>query len=350
MAEKKPFYRPQIWIPADKTVPESGFTHGGTFHADDVLATAVLTMLNPDFRVERGFEVPEEYRLSDALWTRKGAGDWLTGNMPKRIVYDIGGGAFDHHQKGAEKRRNGYPYAAFGLIWRRFGSLLLTPRDAALFDMEFVQAVDLSDNTGSFQAIAQTLHDYNPTWEETQDYDACFQKAVAQAMEILEGRFRQIRAQRDAVGELRRILDQRKREIAAAKPAEDADAGEKGKWEASRRVITLHQSLPWMMTLRNTDYLYVIYPSNRKGYQIQAIPSVKEKNVMKAPFPGAWRAKDPETLAKLTGIPDFRFCHESGYLSVTDTEESAEKVAEMAARLYLEWEKKKEQEEKKEKE
>ena len=37
------------------------------------------------------------------------------------IVYDVGGGMFDHHSEPRECRPNGVPYAAFGLLWRVVG-------------------------------------------------------------------------------------------------------------------------------------------------------------------------------------------------------------------------------------
>ena len=70
-------------------VPARGFTHGGKFHADDVFATALLRILRPDFKVQRGFEVPDDF---------------------DGIVYDIGGGMFDHHDADRPLRPNGVPY------------------------------------------------------------------------------------------------------------------------------------------------------------------------------------------------------------------------------------------------
>ena len=77
-------------------VPAKGFTHGGKFHADDVFSTALLQIVRPDFTVQRGFTVPDDF---------------------DGIVYDVGLGLFDHHQEPRETRPNGVPYAAFGLLW-----------------------------------------------------------------------------------------------------------------------------------------------------------------------------------------------------------------------------------------
>ena len=57
-------------------IPAKGFTHGGKFHADDVFSTALLQILRPDIQVTRGFVVPDDF---------------------DGIVYDVGGGMFDHH-------------------------------------------------------------------------------------------------------------------------------------------------------------------------------------------------------------------------------------------------------------
>lgn len=54
------------------------FTHGGKFHADDVFSSALLLYINPEISITRGNSVPDDF----------------TG-----IVFDIGRGEFDHHQK-----------------------------------------------------------------------------------------------------------------------------------------------------------------------------------------------------------------------------------------------------------
>ena len=59
------------------------FTHGGKFHADDIFSSALLLYLNPEIQITRGNQVPEEY---------------------DGIVFDIGRGAYDHHQKDSRIR------------------------------------------------------------------------------------------------------------------------------------------------------------------------------------------------------------------------------------------------------
>ena len=40
---------------------DKGFTHAGSFHADDVFSTAFLKILNPNIKITRGFVVPTNY-------------------------------------------------------------------------------------------------------------------------------------------------------------------------------------------------------------------------------------------------------------------------------------------------
>ena len=73
-------------------------------HADDVFSSALLLYINPEISITRGNSVPDDF----------------TG-----IVFDIGRGEFDHHQKDSRIRENGVPYAAFGLLWEAVGADIL---------------------------------------------------------------------------------------------------------------------------------------------------------------------------------------------------------------------------------
>lgn len=103
------------------------FTHSGKFHADDVFSSALLLSVNPEITIHRGSQVPEDF---------------------KGIVFDIGRGKYDHHQRDSRIRENGVPYAAFGLLWEELGAEILGEELAEKFDEAFVQPLDNNDNTG----------------------------------------------------------------------------------------------------------------------------------------------------------------------------------------------------------
>ena len=82
----------------------TAFTHSGKFHADDVFSAALLLYLNPEITITRGNRVLEDF---------------------DGIVFDIGRGRYDHHQKDSRVRENGIAYAAFGLLWEELGAEIL---------------------------------------------------------------------------------------------------------------------------------------------------------------------------------------------------------------------------------
>jgi uncharacterized UPF0160 family protein len=259
------------------------FTHGGLFHADDVFASALLEILNPEIVIERGNKVPDGY---------------------DGIVFDIGMGRYDHHQHDKRYRDNGVPYAAFGLLWDDFGELILEKNDAKLFDEVFVQPIDLTDNTGDKNMLSQCISDFNPVWNEHIESNAAFEEAVIFAKEILEKRFRVIKANREAYNRVRAMMPDDK-----------------------SRIFIMKEAMPWKEAIRGTDIMYVIFPSIRGGYMVQAVPDDEDKNKLKKPFPENWRGKNAEELRNITGIETFNFCHISGFLCSTGTLEDATKVA-----------------------
>lgn len=267
-------------------VPDKGFTHGGKFHSDDVFATAFLRILNPEIQVERGFEVPENF---------------------DGIVYDIGRGEFDHHQKDKEYRENGCPYAAFGLIWRAYGSEFVGEEEAQRFDAEFIQPLDESDNTGCDNILAKIISEFNPGWDSEVPYDECFWKAVDMAEIILRNHFKAVE------GILRgRVLV------------------EQAMQESDGRILVLSVYAPWKKEVIGSSYQFVVYPSNRGGYSVQGVAVSTEDNSLVCDFPKEWWGAETEELQKMSGIKSLRFCHPNGFLAAADTLEDAVKAAEYA--------------------
>ena len=95
-------------IKLTKNINEANcITHSGTFHADEIFATVIISKIILDITLIRLQEVREE----------------VGKNV---LVYDIGGGKFDHHQFGGNgERPNGVKYAACGLIWKEYGKEVL---------------------------------------------------------------------------------------------------------------------------------------------------------------------------------------------------------------------------------
>ena len=66
------------------------------------------------------------------------------------------------------------------------GPGLVGERQARLIDENFIQPLDLNDNTGEQNSLCDAIGFFNPVWDSKEDQDACFFKAVAVAKQILE--------------------------------------------------------------------------------------------------------------------------------------------------------------------
>lgn len=261
------------------SVPDRGFTHGGKFHADDVFSTAFLRLLNPAIVVSRGFEVPEQF---------------------DGIVYDIGRGRFDHHQEDKEIRKNGCPYAAFGLLWREYAPSAVGEKEAKWFDEKFIQPLDESDNTGCYNVLAEIIDEFNPSWDSEESYDDCFWRAVDFAEQILRNHF-QVTA---GVERAKALVEQ---------AMQDGDG----------EILVLPTYVPWKEAVVGSSYQLVVYPSNRGGFSVQGVPVGKVDNTLVCAMPSQWWGKDASEVSEISGISTLRFCHASGFLAVAETKEDA---------------------------
>ena len=273
------------------------FTHGGKFHADDVFSAALLLYLNPEIQISRGNQVPEDF---------------------DGIVFDIGRGAYDHHQKDSRIRENGVPYAAFGLLWEALGAEILGEELALSFDETFVQPLDNNDNTGEKNELASLIGNFNPAWDAEGGADEAFFQAVSVAGMILENKFERCRGNERADRRVEEILAEQERAIKAGEiPAEN------------RQILILPEFVPCQKHLSETEIAFVIFPSNRGGYCIQ--PQKREYSLnYKCSFPLAWLGLENEELEAASGIAGAVFCHKGGFLMTTKTLEEAVQAAKIS--------------------
>lgn len=290
-------------------------THDGTFHADDLFATATLSILN-----KGNIEI---IRTRNNEIIKKGD-----------YIYDVGGeniqekDLFDHHQKGgAGSRPNGVPYASFGLVWKKYGEQLCGSKDVAnKIDEKIVQPIDAIDNGidftkplygGSVPCGPDVVFMNNkPTWkEEEKDLNKIFKEQVKKVMEFL---LREIEVTKSDVEAINIMMD-------AYNKASD------------KRIIIIDKDFPrylYQDTLsRVPEPIYLVFPSGHSSmWKVEAISKSPDSMENRKMFPESWRGyldEDPK-LKEITGISDIVFCHKGGFLSVTLSKESAIKLAEMA--------------------
>ena len=262
----------------------SAFTHSGKFHADDVFSAALLLYLNPEITITRGNQVPENY---------------------EGLVFDIGRGQYDHHQKDSRIRDNGVPYAAFGLLWEKLGPEILGEELALKFDESFVQPLDINDNTGEKNELATLIGNFNPGWDSKSSNDEAFFQAVSVAGMILENKFERYLGNERADRRVEEVLTEHAASLASGDtPAENTN------------ILILPEFIPCQKRLSETNIAFVIFPSNRGGYCIQ--PQKKEYSMnYKCSFPAEWLGLENEELQEVTGLKTAGFCHKGGFLMTT---------------------------------
>ena len=277
------------------------FTHGGKFHADDVFSAALLFYINPEITILRGNRVPDDF---------------------DGIVFDIGRGAYDHHQRDSRVRENGVPYAAFGLLWEAVGAEILGEELAEEFDEAFVQPLDHNDNTGEKNELATLIGNFNPTWDAQGGNDEAFFQAVSVAGMILENKFERYRGNERADRRVEEILEEHRQAVTSGKrDSEDA------------KILILPEFVPCQKRLSETEIAFVIFPSNRGGYCIQ--PQKKEYSMnYKCSFPKQWLGLENEELQEATGLASAGFCHKGGFLMTVGDEADAIRACEISLEEY----------------
>lgn len=269
------------------------FTHGGKFHADDVFSSALLLYINPEIVISRGNKVPEDF---------------------DGIVFDIGRGRYDHHQKDSRVRENGVPYAAFGLLWEVLGKEILGEELAEKLDESFIQPLDTNDNTGEKNELATLIGNFNPPWDAKGGSDEAFFQAVSVAGMILENKFERYRGNARADQRVEQVLEEH---------------------NPKDRILVLPEFIPCQKALAETEIAFVIFPSNRGGYCIQ--PQKREYSMnYKCSFPSQWLGLEGEELVKETGLSSAVFCHKGGFLMTVGELEDAKAACKKALEVYQE--------------
>lgn len=283
-------------------------THGGVFHADEVIATVILSKILDDVTVFRTFKVPEE--LADDV-----------------IVYDIGRGEFDHHQKGGNgSRENGVPYAACGLIWKKFGHEVVadTPNPELvwnLIDRDLIQGIDAVDNgtmpaadyPAQAMSFSQVISGFNPNWDSSEDADEAFVKAVAFAEVVFDNML-----------------------ATAVSKAKAQQIVEEAIEASEEHIMVLDQFVPWQDFIfaseneKAGDVQFVVFPSNRGGYNWQCVPDAFGSTGQRKPVPTEWRGLNGSDLQEVTGVETAVFCHQAGFIGSAKTLEDAIALAKLA--------------------
>lgn len=278
-------------------------THGGSFHSADVMATAILMKVFEDATICRTNKLEGKLR-------------------EEAVIYDIGRGKFDHHQKVDCCRKNRVPYSCAGLIWKAFWPQIVDNFYVyKIVDRKLMQGIDAIDNGTTIRndyiiqvmSVYHCIDSFNPTWDSSDTYDEAFLRAVAFAKIVLDNTVKNAIAKVNG----KEIVEE---------AIENSENG----------IMVLETKVPWqeyIFTSRNKkkkDILFVVYPASRGGYAFKAVPAELGEFSRKKTAPKEWRGLEDEELQKVTGIKTALFCHPLGFTGRAETLEDAIAMAILA--------------------
>ncbi|MBU3214049.1 MYG1 family protein [Clostridium estertheticum] len=285
-------------------------THSGKFHADDVMATAILRLLLGDIKVIRTRDEEVLKKLD--------------------FVYDISLGEFDHHQLDKEIRENNIPYAASGLVWREFGSRVIQKFNSEFdeddiisifdyIDKTLVQGIDAIDNgidsKSEFKvtSISDIIQNFNPTWDDDSSKDDAFEEAVGFAIVVIK-----------------RIIS---RQVSVIKARDIVNKGFQNR--EVNEIMVLKNGCPWLQQLLkidiNCEVLFVISPGdNNAEYKIQTVKKTAGTFEARKDLVESIRGKSSDEINSIIKIDDAIFCHKAGFIASTKSLTSALKIAKLS--------------------
>ncbi len=289
-------------------------THDGTFHADDVFASAALYLW-----AEKSSKRIEIKRSRDEAEIKKA--DIV---VDVGMQYDPSMCRFDHHQKGgAGVHDNGVPYASFGLIWKHYGDFICGNLEVAkMIEQRLVIPIDARDNGIRVSLpnekeildhrTSDMISNFNMTWlENYNDTGRQFKKSVIFAKEI--------------------IL----REIATSYAESE---GIKLTKEAIRNqnnpeILILDKYVDWGKAVSMSVGVKLVVYQHKNGHDwcVQSgRDDLEDYNSDRANLPKEWGGLRDLDLEQVSGIKGASFCINGGWFGTSRTKEGAIAMAKKA--------------------
>lgn len=290
-------------------------THDGVFHADESMAAAILKSRPLITKIIRS-------RVIDPT-----AG----------VVFDVGGvndgkTFFDHHQRGgAGERPNGIPYAAAGLVWRKFGPdlvLLYTTNPEWIADVvervdaKLIQPIDAADTgylRGKLDPVKELpLLSFSHAISMLNDNPTGFEMAVHICVEVLEGAVR---------GALEWVSGRASCRMHLNVQIRNDDS-----------ILELPKFIPgWqehLLSLSGNECAkFLVYPDEKGAdttWMVQQIPLHAESFEGRLQLPESWAGLRDGVLKEKTGVADAVFCHPGRFICGARTRTGALALANLA--------------------
>jgi len=154
---------------------------------------------------------------------------------------------------------------------------------------------------------------FNPTWDSEKEPDEAFLEAVNFAETIFN-----------------KVFESAISTVKAQEIVEEAIQKSEGS------IMILDCFVPWQEVLfasenaKAEDILYVVFPSNRGGYNWQCVHDALGSFGQRKPVPEGWKGLRGQELQETTWIRTAIFCHPAGFMGAAETLEDCIKMVKLA--------------------
>lgn len=280
--------------------PRSFGTHDGTFHADEVTASALLLLFDCIDR-DKIVRTREPEILNTCEYVCDVGG-----------IYDSSRKKFDHHQAEYQGA-----LSSAGMILLYLNEIgKISGKEYDLFNQSLVYGVDAHDNGKEMQpsgycsyshiiaGFVPIMHDADPASLNDSFFEALdFAKSF---LDRLWKRYQYTQSCRQIV----------------------VDAMEKG-----QECLIFDQNIPWLDSFFELDGInhpakFLVMPSGRH-WKLRGIPPTPEQRMkVRYPLPQEWAGLSNDDLKRVSGVPGAIFCHKGRFISVWETRGDALKALE----------------------
>lgn len=255
-------------------------THNGPFHADDVVAGALLLSMGPEITFVRTRD-PEQIAEADVVFDVGGVHDPSTWRL-------------DHHQFRSTEARvrsrfmPAVPLSSAGMTLEAMVDSGAMSEDVAeIVYRDLVAAIDLHDNGEASPppmghphgaTLSGVLSRFNPNWDdENKDFDAAFHRAVMWALESLV---------LPAIASAESTIRAREIVASAVKPGNP--------------IAVLPVAVPGardMVLDLDAEVDFLVHPSDFGGWMVMTVPPSREDAFsQRVPLPAEWAGLRGEEL------------------------------------------------------
>lgn len=318
---------------SEKHLDPTLIIHAGSFHADDVLCAALMKTVYPNASVKRVFNVTDEME-----------------NDEKTLICDVGKKynpekrEYDHHNDCPDVSPDIHiKSSAIGLMLT--DPVLLEEMHSQGLQLPSTQkfqnaliAIQAIDNGISLEEspykskiseqVSQMVASSNPVWDSEQPFDEAFAETVAFVQEqIVEPLLKNQELSKENLEAIAIRAESKDKEYKDSQQRAEVIVNkslEEARENGSADTVVLPQYCPWDTTLVPSEAAFVIYPSNRGGYNLQCVPPELDSFDKKVELPD-WSENKPEGMT---------FEHPAKFLASFETLDQAQAAANMVIRQH----------------